>query len=79
MFGGKGFAAIEQDVGALRVHQLRLQNPVKSRVLAAKAFSNAECPKDKRNEISGWAKDVSDKYGSPSDLKLKAKYLSATL
>jgi integrase len=40
---------------------------------------NAECPKDKRNEISGWAKDVSDKYGSPSDLKLKAKYLSATL
>jgi integrase len=40
---------------------------------------NAECPKDKRNEISGWAKDVSDKYGSPSDLKLKAKYLLATL
>ena len=40
---------------------------------------NVECPKDKRNEISGWAKDVSDKYGTPSDLKLKAKYLSATL
>jgi integrase len=40
---------------------------------------NAECPKDKRNEISGWAKDVSDKYGSPSDLKIKAKYLSNTL
>ena len=43
-----------------------------------KKLRNAEYPKDKRNEISGWAKDVSDKYGSPSDLKLKAKYLSAT-
>ena len=40
---------------------------------------NVECPKDKRNEISGWAKDVSDKYGTPSDLQIKAKYLSATL
>ena len=40
---------------------------------------NADCPKEKRNEISGWAKDLSDGYGTPSDLKLKAKYLSATL
>ena len=39
---------------------------------------NAECPKDKRNEISGWAKDVSDKYGSPSDLRIKQKYLLDT-
>ena len=36
-------------------------------------------PKELRNELSGWAKDISDRYGSPSDLKLKAKYLGATL
>ena len=40
---------------------------------------NTECPKEKRDELGGWAKDISDKYGTPSDLKLKAKYLSATL
>jgi len=37
------------------------------------------CPKDVRDELGGWAKDISDKYGTPSDLKLKAKYLLATL
>jgi len=40
---------------------------------------NIECPKEKRDELGGWAKDISDKYGTPSDLKLKAKYLLATL
>jgi len=40
---------------------------------------NVECPKELRNELSGWAKDISDRYGSPSDLKLKAKYLIDTL
>lgn len=40
---------------------------------------NAECPKDIRDELGGWAKDISDRYGSPSDLKLKAKYLTAAL
>jgi integrase len=40
---------------------------------------NAECPKDIRNELQGWAKGISDRYGSPSDLKVKAKYLNATL
>tara|TARA_A100001011_G_C13764428_1_gene616595 strand:+ start:305 stop:445 length:141 start_codon:yes stop_codon:yes gene_type:complete len=40
---------------------------------------NVECPKDIRDELGGWAKDISDKYGSPSDLKVKAKYLELTL
>ena len=40
---------------------------------------NVECPKELRNELGGWAKDISDRYGSPSDLRLKAKYLNATL
>ncbi len=40
---------------------------------------NVECPKDIRDELGGWAKDISDKNGSPSDLKLKAKYLELTL
>ena len=40
---------------------------------------NAECPKDVRDELGGWAKDISDRYGSPSDLKLKARYLSSTI
>jgi integrase len=37
---------------------------------------NAECPKELRNELGGWAKDVSDRYGSPADLRLKANYIS---
>ena len=40
---------------------------------------NVECPKELRDELSGWAKDISDRYGSPSDLRLKAKYLADTL
>jgi integrase len=40
---------------------------------------NVECPKELRNELGGWAKDISDRYGSPSDLTLKAKYLLATV
>ena len=40
---------------------------------------NVECPKELRNELSGWAKDISDRYGSPSDLRFRAKYLGATL
>lgn len=36
---------------------------------------NAECPKEKRDELGGWARDISDQYGTPSDLKLKARYL----
>ena len=40
---------------------------------------NVECPKDIRDELGGWAKDISDKYGSPSDLRVKAKYLKLTL
>ena len=40
---------------------------------------NVECPKDVRDELGGWAKDISDNYGSPADLKLKAKYMTAAL
>ena len=40
---------------------------------------NVECPKELRNELGGWARDISDRYGSPSDLKIKASYISATL
>jgi integrase len=40
---------------------------------------NVECPKELRNELGGWAKDISDRYGSPSDLRLKARYLNATV
>ena len=39
---------------------------------------NVECPKDIRDELGGWAKGVSDRYGSPSDLRVKAKYLEKT-
>jgi len=46
--------------------------------LLCKIRSN-ECPKDIRDELGGWAKDISDRYGSPSDLKLKVKYLTAAL
>ena len=40
---------------------------------------NADCPKDVRNEILGWARDISDFYGSPTDLRKKANYLWKTI
>jgi integrase len=40
---------------------------------------NVECPKELRDELGGWAKDISDRYVSHSDLKVKANYLSKTL
>ena len=40
---------------------------------------NVECPKELRNELGGWAKDISDRYGSPSDLQIKADYLRHTI
>ena len=40
---------------------------------------NVECPKELRNELGGWAKDISDLYGSPSDLRLKASYILKTV
>ena len=35
---------------------------------------NFECPKDIRDELGGWASSVSDKYGSPADIKVKQSY-----
>tara|TARA_Y100000813_G_scaffold103883_1_gene74218 strand:+ start:13 stop:984 length:972 start_codon:yes stop_codon:yes gene_type:complete len=40
---------------------------------------NVSCPKDIRNEMLGWARDISDNYGSPTDLQIKEKYLNQTL
>ena len=36
---------------------------------------NVECPKDIRDELGGWASSVSDRYGSPADIKIKQDYL----
>ena len=40
---------------------------------------NARCPKDIRDELGGWAKSISDNYGSPTDLKIKQEYLEASI
>jgi len=40
---------------------------------------NVSCPKDMRNEMLGWARDISDNYGSPTDLSKKANYLWKTV
>lgn len=39
---------------------------------------NAGCPKDIREELGGWAKSISDSYGSPHDLTIKQDYLKAS-
>jgi integrase len=36
---------------------------------------NVECPKDIRDELGGWASSVSDRYGSPADIRIKHQYL----
>jgi integrase len=36
---------------------------------------NVECPRDIRDELGGWASSVSDRYGSPADIKIKQDYL----
>ena len=45
----------------------------------ATRLRDAECPEDKRNEMLGWSSKVSDLYGSPSDISIKARYLEKTL
>ena len=40
---------------------------------------DVECPEDVRKELMGWQKDVSKNYGSPSDLKIKHRYLVESL
>ena len=37
------------------------------------------CPKDIRDELGGWAKSISDNYGSPTDISKKNEYLLASL
>ena len=37
------------------------------------------CPKDIRDELGGWAKSISDNYGSPTDIAKKNEYLLASL
>jgi len=45
----------------------------------ATRLRDAECPEDMRNEMLGWSSKVSDRYGSPSDITIKARYLKKTL
>ena len=45
----------------------------------ATRLRDAECPEDKRNEMLGWSSRVSDRYGSPSDISIKTRYLEETL
>jgi len=40
---------------------------------------NAGCPKSLREEMGGWASDVSDGYGTPDDLMIKGDYLRKSL
>ena len=40
---------------------------------------NVGCPKDVRDELGGWAKSISDNYGSPTDLRLKREYLQNSI
>ena len=40
---------------------------------------NAGCPKDVREELGGWAKSISDSYGSPHDLRIKREYLQNSI
>jgi hypothetical protein len=45
----------------------------------ATRLRDAECPEDMRNEMLGWSSKVSDRYGSPSDISIKTRYLKKTL
>ncbi len=45
----------------------------------ATRLRDAECPEDMRNEMLGWSSKVSDRYGRPSDIRIKARYLEKTL
>ena len=40
---------------------------------------DVECPEDVRKELLGWQKDVSKSYGSPSDLRIKQRYMLESL
>jgi len=40
---------------------------------------DVECPEDVRKEILGWRSGISERYGSPTDLKIKAEYMLKTL
>jgi len=32
-----------------------------------------------RKEIGGWASSLSEKYGSPTDVEIKAKYINSSI
>jgi len=40
---------------------------------------NVECPEDIREEILGWRSGISERYGSPTDIDIKARYMLKTL
>ena len=40
---------------------------------------DSNCPKDVRDELQGWSSSVSDRYGSPTDIRKKQAYLIDSL
>ena len=45
----------------------------------ATRLRDAECPEYMRKEIGGWASSISEKYGSPTDLQIKAEYMEKSI
>ncbi len=45
----------------------------------ATRLRDAECPESMRKEIGGWATSLSEKYGSPTDLQVKAEYIKKSI
>ena len=45
----------------------------------ATRLRSVECPRHLQEEIGGWAKSISDNYGSPTDIKIKGKYIKKSL
>jgi integrase len=45
----------------------------------ATRLRDAECPEYMRKEIGGWATSLSEKYGSPTDLQVKAEYIKKSI
>jgi integrase len=60
-----------QDANSPTCHSLRHTMQTRLR--------DVECPEDIRKEILGWRAGISERYGSPTKLKIKAEYMIKTL
>jgi|15BtaG_2_1085339.scaffolds.fasta_scaffold05691_4 integrase len=40
---------------------------------------NVECPEWMRDELGGWAKTTSERYGTPTDIEIKTNYLKKSI